>query len=99
MARDTFVLVVRVVGARPDEVLFCFLDIVTGVDAVRETILDRARETVCVAFCLETVVASRTAASATPMPMQHAKISAKTFLILTTITMITKKIDFGQGLI
>jgi hypothetical protein len=102
-AREALVvLTVRVVVVRAVDVSFCFLGVVIGAVVVRETILDfvvRGRETVCVVFCLETVAASRTAASATPMPMQHAKISAKTFLILTTITMITKKIDFGQGLI
>lgn len=101
-AREAFVLTVRVVVVRAVDVSFCFLGVVIGAVVVRETTLDfvvRGRETVCVVFCLETVAASRTAASATPMPMQHAKISAKTFLILTTITMITKKIDFGQGLI
>lgn len=101
-AREAFVLTVRVVVVRAVDVSFCFLGVVIGAVVVRETTLDfvvRGRETVCVAFCLETVAASRTAASATPMPMQHAKISVKTFLILTTITMITKKFDFGQGLI
>jgi hypothetical protein len=44
-----------------------------------------------------TVDASRTAASQTPMPMQHAKISGNTFLILTYKIMLAKKIIFGQG--
>ena len=58
----------------------------------------RTPETVCVAL-REIVDASRTVASATPMPTQHAKIIGKTFLILTMITMLAKKIFFGQGLI
>lgn len=53
----------------------------------------------CTVFPRETVDASRTAAAATPMPKQHAKITDKTFLILYPIWMIAKKIIFEQGLI
>lgn len=113
-ARD-FVDAVRPVGVVVDERITAARDVAVrvvwavrlGRDAVvgiaRETTLDLdavVRETVgCVAPARETVDASRTAASATPMPTQHVKISAKTFLILTTIVMLAKKNDFGQGLI
>ena len=70
---------------------------------VRETILfclvARPAETFCIAPDREIVDASRTAASQTPMPMQHAKTTGNTFLILTIMVMLAKKIIFEQGLI
>ena len=98
-ARDAVVVAARDVVGRPDTVTDCERGDVFCFVVVREiTLPDVVRETVCVARARETVDASRTAASATLMPTQHTITKGKIFLILTTITMLAKKIDFEQGL-
>ena len=101
--RDALGSALRDVALRGDDAgCWEFVRTLTGWVAVREIILFCWAERVLDAFCgvlfRDIVVALRTAASETPMPIKHAKTTGNTFLILTINVMLAKKIVFGQGL-
>lgn len=98
--RDVVVAPRDIVPRDTDSVPRDFVDDPSG---VRETMFCRAAVRVVVAVIggvlRETLVAVRTAALATVIPIQHAKIKGKNFLILSLNKMLAKKIISGQGLI
>ena len=99
-ARDVFVETLCDVDVRAfvvDELVRTFAVWVVEREITLVGLEARPVDTICFVPERDIVAASRTAASETPMPIKHAKITGNTFLILTTSVMLAKKNIFEQG--